>query len=124
MSSFYISDETTFEEAATGGVGVFLAGGEIDYAASPQLKEHITRHIKAGTQHLVIDLSPATFIDSTAIGVLMGAVGSLREAGGGTLGVVCVHDNVLKIFEISGLQAAITLYRSREEALSALTMVG
>jgi len=40
------------------------------------------------------------------------------------LSVVCVHDNVLKIFEISGLQAAITLYRSREEALSALTMVG
>src|SRR5262249_41671811 len=96
MSSFYISDETV-DEAATGGVGVLAAGGEIDYSASSLLHEHIARHINAGTRHLIIDLSLATFIDSTAIGVLMGAVGSLREARAGTLAVVCVHENVLKI---------------------------
>jgi anti-sigma B factor antagonist len=123
MSSFYISDETTLEDAARGGVGIFVAGGEIDYAASPELKEHIAGHIKAGTRHLVVDLSPATFIDSTAIGVLMGAVGSLRDSCGGSLAVVCAHENVIKIFEIAGLQNAIALYRSRGEALSALAMV-
>ena len=122
MSSFYISDETV-DEAIAGGVGVLSAGGEIDYAASPLLHEHIARHVKAGTRHLIIDLSGATFIDSTAIGVLMGAVGSLRDTCGGTLAVVCVHENVLKILEISGLQAAIALYRTREEALSALALV-
>jgi anti-sigma B factor antagonist len=122
MSSFYISDETV-DAATAGGVGVFVAGGEIDYAASPLLREHIARHIKAGTRHLVIDLSGATFIDSTTIGVLMGAVGSLREACGGTLAVVCVDENVLKILEISGLQAAIAVYRTREDALSALALV-
>jgi anti-sigma B factor antagonist len=124
MSSFYISDETTLSDAALGGVGMFVAGGEIDFAASPQLKEHLAGHITAGTRHLVVDLSTATFIDSTAIGVLMGAVGSLREACGGSLAVVCTHENVIKIFEIAGLQNAIALYRSREEALSALSMVG
>ena len=124
MSSFYISDETTLDDAALGGVGVFVAGGEIDYAASPQLKEHIAGHIRAGRRHLVVDLSPATFIDSTAIGVLMGAVGSLRDACGGSVTVVCTHENVIKIFEIAGLQQAIALYSSREEALSALAMVG
>jgi anti-sigma B factor antagonist len=122
MSSFYISDETV-DEGTAGGVDVFAAGGEIDYAASPLLDEHIARHIKAGTRHLVIDLSAATFIDSTAIGVLMGAVGRLRESCGGTLAVVCVDENVLKILEISGLQAAIAIYRTREEALSALALV-
>ena len=122
MRAFYISDETVNAPAA-GGVGVLAAGGEIDLAASPLLHEHIARHVKAGTRHLVIDLSGATFIDSTAIGVLMAAAGSLHEAGGGTLAVVCVHGNVLKIFEISGLQAAIAIYRTREEALSALALV-
>ena len=122
MSSFYISDETVNAPAA-GGVGVLAAGGEIDYAGSPLLHERIARHIKAGTRHLIIDLSEATFIDSTAIGVLVGAVGSLREACGGTLAVVCEHENVLKIFEISGLQAAIAMYPTREEAMSALALV-
>ena len=122
MSTFYISDKTV-DAAAAGGVGVLAAGGEIDYAASPLLHEHIARHIKAGTRHLIIDLSGATFIDSTAIGVLMGAVGSLREARGGTLAVACMHENVLRIFEISGLQAAIAMYPTREEAMSALALV-
>ena len=122
MSAFYISDETVNAPAA-GGVGVLAAGGEIDYAGSPLLHERIARHIKAGTRHLIIDLSGATFIDSTAIGVLVGAVGSLRKACGGTLAVVCVHENVLKIFEISGLQAAIAMYPTREEAMSALALV-
>jgi anti-sigma B factor antagonist len=122
MSAFYISDETV-DEAIVDGVGVFAAGGEVDYAASPLLHEHIARHIKAGARGLVIDLSQATFIDSTAIGVLMGAVRSLHEACGGTLAVVCVDENVLKILEISGLQAAIAVYRTREEALSALALV-
>ena len=122
MSAFYISDETVNAPAA-GGVGVLAAGGEIDYAGSPLLHERIARHIKAGTRHLIIDLSEATFIDSTAIGVLVGAVGSLREACGGTLAVVCEHENVLKIFEISGLQAAIAMYRTRGEAMSALALV-
>jgi anti-sigma B factor antagonist len=122
MSAFYISDETV-DEAIAGGVGGFAAGGEIDYAASPLLHEQIARHIKAGATHLVIDLSAATFIDSTAIGVLIGAVGSLREACGGALAIVCVDKNVLKILEISGLQAAIAIYRTREEALSALALV-
>jgi anti-sigma B factor antagonist len=123
MSSYYISDETV-DEASTGGLGVVVAGGEIDYAASPLLRERIGRHIKAGTRHLVIDLSGATFIDSTAIGVLLAAVGSLHAACGGTLVVVCVDERVLKILEISGLQAAIAVYRTREDALSAPAPVG
>ena len=111
------------DESPAGGVGVLAAGGEIDYATSPLLHEHIAGHIKAGPRHLIIDLSAATFIDSTAIGVLMGAVGSLRDACDGTLAVVCVDENVLKILEISGVQAAIAMYRTREEALSALAPV-
>jgi anti-sigma B factor antagonist len=124
MSSFYISDETTVDDATLGEVGVFVAGGEIDYDASPELKEHITEHIKAGRRHLVVDLSPATFIDSTAIGVLVGTVARLHEAGGGSLAVVCTHEKVMQIFEIAGLHNAIALCSSREEALSALSMVG
>jgi anti-sigma B factor antagonist len=127
MSSFYIiSDEMTVDDVGCDDVAVLAMGGEIDYAASPQLRERIAAHIKAGRRRLVIDLSAATFIDSTTIGVLMGAVTKLREAGGGSLQIVCADENakVLRIFEITGVDSMIELYSSREEALSALSVAG
>jgi anti-sigma B factor antagonist len=118
MSSFYISDDTTCDD-----VVVLVVGGEIDYAASPQLRERILPHIKSN-RRLVLDLSWATFIDSTAIGVLTGVATKLHEADGGSLAVVCTHEKVLQIFAITGLESMISLYSSCEEALSALAMAG
>ena len=123
MAFFYIGDETAHEGVEHGeDVVVLVAGGEIDYAASPQLRERIDAHIDAGGRRVVVDLSMVTFIDSTAIGVLVGAVMRLRELGEGSLTVVCADDNdrVLRIFEIAGLDSLIGLHHSREEALSAL----
>jgi len=124
MSSFYISDDVTATDLGGENVAVLVAGGEIDYEASPQLKEHNVSQIKSGRRRLVLDLSSATFIDSTAIGVLVGAVTKLDEAGGGSLAVVCEHEKVLQIFEMVGLDSLIALHRSRAEALSALAMAG
>ncbi len=127
MSSFYIiSDDTTIDDVGCGDVAVLAVGGEVDYSASPQLREVIASHIKTGKRHLVIDLSAATFIDSTTIGVLVGAATRLQEAGGGSLAVVCADENekVLRIFEITGLDVMIALHRSREEALYALASAG
>jgi anti-sigma B factor antagonist len=126
MRSFYIiSDGAPVEDAGCGDVALLAVGGEIDYAASPQLRERIADHVKAGRRHLVVDLSAVTFIDSTTIGVLVGAVARLREAGG-SLAVVCEQENVkvLRIFEITGLESMIELHRSREEAVSALALAG
>lgn len=130
MSAFYfISDETTPED-----VVVMAMGGEIDFAASPELRDRLFGHIKHGRRRVVLDLSAATFIDSTAVGVLVGALTRLREAGGGTLAVVCpdgdervsvtypadvktVTNRVRQVFLITGLDAGVRLCRSRDEAL-------
>jgi anti-sigma B factor antagonist len=127
MSSFYIiSDDTTIDDVGRGDLAVLAVGGEVDYSASPQLREVIASHIKTGKRHLVIDLSATTFIDSTTIGVLVGAATRLQETGGGSLAVVCADENerVLRIFEITGLDDMIALHRSREEALYALALAG
>jgi anti-sigma B factor antagonist len=124
MSPFLISDETPLSDAASGDLAVLSVGGEVDYEASPRLRAGIDEHIKAGRRRIVLDLSGATFIDSTAIGVLVTAVVRLRESGGGSLGVVCRHENVLQIFRITSLDLMVTLYGSRDEALSALVPAG
>jgi anti-sigma B factor antagonist len=127
MGFFYISDEAADGVAAHGDdVAVLVAGGELDYAASPQLKSRLNKSIDAGVRRMVLDLSMVTFIDSTAIGVLVGAVMRLREAGDGSMIVVCADENlrVLRIFEIAGVDSLITLHSSLEEALSELAVAG
>jgi anti-sigma B factor antagonist len=119
---FDISADVPGAAAYGADVGVLAAGGEIDYMATPLLRQRLLDHIEAGKRHLVLDLSTATFVDSTAIGVLVGAFMSLQQAGGGTLRVVCTEDNerVLRIFDIVGLASLMVLHRSHEQAQSAL----
>lgn len=122
MSIFYfIEDATQPGVDRDDNVSILVAGGQLDYAASPQFREHIADAIAAG-KRLVVDLSPATFIDSTSIGALVGAVMRLREHEGGSLAVVCSEDNeqVLRTFDIAGVTDLIALYPSCEAALSSL----
>ena len=122
MSFFYISDEAGDGVQRSDDMVILLAGGELDYAASPQLRERLADHVAAGKKHLVLDFSNVTFIDSTAIGVLVGAVMRLHELGGGSMAVVCPEENrrVLRIFEIAGLESLIALHDSCEQALAEL----
>jgi anti-sigma B factor antagonist len=122
MTSFYIGDDVTMDGASD--VAAVVVGGELDYETSPRLRAHLAHAIKAGGRHLIVDLSAVSFVDSTAIGVLVGAVGKLEEIGGGSLAVVCARENVLRIFQITGLDNMIPLYPSREEALTTLAMAG
>jgi len=127
MSFFYISDDATLDGAEyCEDVVVLVTGGELDYAASPQLSERLADHVNAGERRVVVDLSKVSFIDSTAIGVLVGAAMRMRELGGGSLAAICAEENrrVLRIFEIAGVDGVIALYRSREEAVSALATAG
>jgi anti-sigma B factor antagonist len=124
MRSFYIGDDVQTTVARDGDLAVLAVGGELDYEVSPQLRVRLVRAIEAGRRRLVLDLSDVTFIDSTAIGVLAGAIARLDEAGGGSLAVVCTHEKVLQIFEITGLDSVITLHRSRDEAVSVLSLAG
>jgi anti-sigma B factor antagonist len=122
MRTFYIADEVQVEDTSS-DLSILVVGGEVDYEVSPQLKAHMMRAIKAGARRLVLDLSDVTFIDSTAIGVIAGAVEKLDEAGG-SLAIVSTHEKVVQIFEITGLDSVITLHASREEALAALAIAG
>ena len=113
MSPFFIRDENSDD------VAVIMADGYVDFDAAPALKKNIVRQIDEGSRHLVIDLSAAEFIDSTAIGVLVGALKRLQDHHG-SLAVVCTNENIRNVFEIVGLDDMIPMHRSREDAVSAL----
>jgi anti-sigma B factor antagonist len=81
---------------------VIAVGGELDMGAAPALRATIDRLLEDGATTLVIDLSETRFIDSTSVGILMATLHRLRAAGG-TLEVVCTEPNLLRVFEIVGL---------------------
>ena len=92
-------------------------GGEVDLYTAPEFKERLVQVIEDGKKQLVVDLSKATFIDSTTLGVLVGGVKRLRPTGG-SLALVCTDQNISKIFEITGLDRVFPIYKSRDEALA------
>ncbi len=93
--------------------------GEVDLYTAPEFKERLVQLIEDGKTQIVVDLSAATFIDSTTLGVLVGGVKRLRPAGG-TLALVCSDQNISKIFEITGLDRVFGIHETRDQALSSV----
>ena len=98
---------------------VIELGGEIDLYTAPEFKERMVQVIEDGKKQVIVDLSKATFIDSTTLGVLVGGVKRLRPAGG-SLALVCSDQNITKIFEITGLDRVFPIHDTRDEALSSV----
>jgi len=120
MSFFYVIRDIEAERAPD-DLALLVMGGEIDYSASPRLRERLDEHIAAGKRRLIIDLTEVTFIDSSAIGAIVGATAGLREAGGGSLSIVCGTENrrVLRILDIAGIDSLFELHHTREQAVVA-----
>jgi anti-sigma B factor antagonist len=95
------------------GNGVFTVSvaGEVDLATAPELKEALAEVVRSGATGVVVDLSNASFIDSTTLGVLMGAVKRLRP-GGGELVIACHDPNIRKIFEITLLDRVFRIFET------------
>ena len=104
-------------EAAGPGAAVIRLSGELDLYTCPEFKNELLQVIEDGTTLVVVDLTETTFIDSTALGVLIRGVERLKR-NEGRLVVVCVDPNIVKIFEVTGLDRIFTVYGSREEALA------
>ena len=107
------------EDALKGQRHVVAVRGEIDLFTAPELKQKLTDAIEGGKTHIVVDLSQATFIDSTTLGVLVGGVKRLRPKDG-SLALVCTDENITKIFEITGLDRVFPIHSSRDDALAAV----
>ena len=76
--------------------------GEVDLASYTHLRNRISGLIDAGRVNLVIDLSSTAFLDSTALGALIGGRRKAYAAGGSFV-IVCDNPNLLRLFEITKL---------------------
>ena len=100
---------------AEGRCTVIEAVGEIDVYTAPQLREQFLALVNAGEHHLILDLEKVEFVDSTGLGVLVGALKRVRRHEG-SLRLVCTRENIIKVFRITGLTAVFPFYADVAEA--------
>jgi len=99
-----------------GETHLVAVSGEIDLFTAPEFKQRVSAPIDAGRSNVVVDLTGTTFIDSSSLGVLIGAHRRLKLRGG-SLVVVCDNEAIVKTFRITGLDGVFTLVASVDEAL-------
>jgi anti-sigma B factor antagonist len=90
--------------AAEPGWYVITVGGECDMNAAPSLSVAVEAAFTRGASTIVVDLNEVTFIDSTAIGILLAARERLCRSGG-RFEVVCSAPNVVRVLEIVGMES-------------------
>lgn len=93
---------------------VLEVAGEVDVYTGPTLRDRISALLDGGARDLVVDLGRVDFIDSTGLGVLVGALNRARELGG-SLQLICAQERVLKLLRITGLDQVFTVRASLDE---------
>jgi anti-sigma B factor antagonist len=106
-------------KAADDKAFVIEVQGEIDVYTSPRVKESINDLIEKGNYNLVINLEGVRYIDSTGLGVLIGALKKVREHNGRII-LICNNPQIKKIFNITGLVKIFEIFKTEEEALKNL----
>lgn len=115
--------EPTFEVAEYGRWAVMRVTGEIDMATAPRLRQHVLTVTTRKPAGLVLDLDRVDFIDSTGLGVMVGAAKRMRMIEGG-FRIVCSQNHLNDLFKITRLNEVFDLYESLEDALSSVEDAG
>ncbi|NEU31459.1 STAS domain-containing protein [bacterium LRH843] len=94
---------------------VYLAG-EIDVYSAPQLRETLVPLSKQKGKHVIVDLSDIQYIDSTGLGIFIGAL-KAAHANKGELKLRGMSERVQRLFSITGLDEVMTISKCKEEEL-------
>jgi anti-sigma B factor antagonist len=88
-----------------GGRATLHLRGELDVATAPSLRDTVVRMISEGRTHLEFDCTSLSFIDSTGLGVLIGARARALAANGNVAlsGVRPALQRLLAVTGIEGL---------------------
>ncbi len=97
---------------------VLAVRGEVDVATAPKLREKLIELVNAGKARIIVDLAGVEFLDSTGLGVLVGALKRVRGADG-ELVLACEEPRILKVFEITGLTKVFTMHPTVDDAVGA-----
>jgi stage II sporulation protein AA (anti-sigma F factor antagonist) len=92
--------------------------GELDHHTAEQVRATVEAELDRGlTQNLVMNLEGLQFMDSSGLGVILGRYKRVTQAGG-RMTLCAVNDQLMKLFELSGLLKILRIFPSEAQALA------
>lgn len=83
---------------------VIKLDGAVDAHTAPQFEEAVQKVIDDGQNNIIVDCEKLTYISSAGLGVFMGFVEEVREAGG-DIKICGLSEKVKQPFEILGFES-------------------
>ena len=80
------------------------------------LKDEVKARLGEGTRKFVLDMEKAGFVNSTGIGVVVGAYSSIKHAGG-QLHICGISDRARRAFVVTGVWQLFSVFGTQDEAL-------
>src|SRR5262249_46990539 len=93
------------------GVLVFKLRGSLDLATAPTVRAALTEATDTGPHDLIVDLTQLEFLDSTGLGVLIGAHRRAAEHSG-SFRLIIGDGAIARLLNITGLISVFAVYRS------------
>jgi anti-sigma B factor antagonist len=97
-------------------IAILSLTGEVDVANAAQVRDAALQLIERGATRLIVDLSQTEYMDSTALGTLVGLLKRLKESDG-QLVIAAPQPRVRRLFTITGLDRIFPLRGDLEAAL-------
>ncbi|KMK76928.1 STAS domain-containing protein [Alkalihalobacillus pseudalcaliphilus] len=88
--------------------------GEIDAYTAPKLKETLFPLVEKTGVKVEVDLSEVSYIDSTGLGVFVGALKATNQVNS-QLKLIGLSDRVYRLFSITGLDEVIDIVPENKE---------
>src|SRR5215216_1137354 len=96
-----------------------MVHGELDQGTAPQLRGALGDVLGEPEGAVLVDLSGCEFIDSTGLSLLVEAKRRLGDESR-AFGVCCPDADVRRLLELTGIDEAVGLFETRDEAVAAL----
>jgi anti-sigma B factor antagonist len=97
---------------------VSLEGNVLGGAEAMEFSRAIGELIRSGTRRVIIDLTNVPMMNSSGLGMLVGASTSLRSAGG-SIAVAGANEKIQGLFKMTRLDSVLANYPTRDEAMAA-----
>lgn len=100
---------TIWQQELSNNTWLIGVDGRLDQSQNPQLEENLTNLLNDGHQHLIVDLTEATYINSGGLRSLVSAWRKARQQEGNL--VLCgLNPRLQEIFSMVGFDKVFHIY--------------
>ena len=103
-------------DSSRGDAVILAPSGRLNLVSAPKLKKLADEVVASGRARIVVDLSGVSFMDSSGLGALIGALKSARQAAG-DLRIAGATEQVLAVLQLTNLDRILRPYPTVQDAL-------